>query len=92
MLEDMKVAMEVERPVRTRSDLEELPVVGPAFGVACDMQDFVWSNTQFVAKYVGCVPFLFAVSTMVGTINTVWSLKRSASVVLVTASTLLGTK
>ena len=40
LLEDMKIAMDVERPTRTRSDLEELLVIGNAFSVACDATDF----------------------------------------------------
>ena len=48
LLDDMKTAMEIERPIRTRSDLEELPVVGTAFSMACDFQDFVCFNTQLV--------------------------------------------
>ena len=88
LLDDMKTAMEIERPIRTRSDLEELPVVGPAFSMACDLHDFVWFNTQLVGKYAGTLPFLFALPTAVGTANSLWSLKRSAGTVLAMLSSL----
>ena len=88
LLDDMKTALEIERPVRTRSDLEELPVVGMAFSMACDLQDFVWFNTQLVGKYAGALPFLFALPTAVGTANSLWSLKRSASTVFAMLSSL----
>ena len=89
LLDDMKSAMEVERPIRTRSDLEELPVVGTAFSMMCDMQDFVWFNTQLVGKYAGTLPFLFALPTAVGTASSLWSLKRSTTAVFMAASSML---
>ena len=89
MLEDMKVAIEVECPVRTRSDLEGLPVVGPALGVACDKQDFVWFNSTMMGEYVGTVPFLVALPTTVGAVSSMWSLKRSATAVIFATSSML---
>ena len=89
LLDDMKSAMEVERPIRTRSDLEELPLVGTAFSMACDMQDFVWFNTQLVGKYAGTLPFLFALPAAVGTMSSLWSLKRSATAVVMAASSMM---
>ena len=88
LLDDMKTAMEIERPIRTRSDLEELPVVGTAFSMACDFQDCVWFNTQLVGKYAGTLPFLSALPTAVGTANSLWSLKRSATAVFTMMSSL----
>ena len=89
LLDDMKSAMEVERPIRTRSDLEELPLVGTVFSMMCDVQDFVWFNTQLVSKYAGTLPFLFAMPTAVGTMSSLWSLKRSATTVIAAVSSMM---
>ncbi len=69
-VEDMKVAMEVERPIRTRNDLEDLLVVGPAYVVF---------NTNFIKRYIGCLPLLCAVPSMVGVAQTFWGMKSSVS-------------
>ena len=89
LLDDMKSAMEVERPIRTRSDLEELPLVGTVFSMVCDVQDFVWFNTQLVCKYAGTLPSLFAMPTAVGTMSSLWSLKRSMTTVMAAVSSML---
>ena len=89
LLDDMKSAMEVERPIRTRSDLEELPLVGTVFSMMCDVQDFVWFNTQLVGKYAGTLPLLFAMPTAVGTMSSLWSLKRSATTVIAAVSSMM---
>ena len=86
---DMKEAMEFERPIRTRSDLEQLPVVGSAFSMACDLQDFVWFNSTMVGKYVGTIPFLVALPTTVGAVSSMWSLKKSATAVFFATSSML---
>ena len=86
---DMKEAMEFERPIRTRSDLEQLPVVGSAFSMACDLQDFVWFNSTMVGKYVGTIPFLVALPTTVGAVSSMWSLKKSATAVIFATSSML---
>ena len=89
LLDDMKSAMEVERPIRTRSDLEELPLVGTAFSMVCDFQDFVWFNTQLVSKYAGTLPFLFAMPTAVGTMSSLWSAKRAMTTAMAAMSSML---
>ena len=89
LLKNMKIAMDVERPTRTRGDLEELPVIGNAFSVACDATDCVSFNSQLIGKYVGTIPVLFAVPTIFGTLSSLWSMKRSASAVVLTATAFL---
>ena len=89
LLDDMKSAMEVERPIRTRSDLEELPLVGTVFSMMCDVQDFVWFNTQLVSKYAGTLPFLFAMPTAVGTMSSLWSAKRAMTTAMAALSSML---
>ena len=89
LLDDMKSAMEVERPIRTRSDLEELPLVGTVFSMVCDVQDFVWFNTQLVSKYAGTLPFLFAMPTAVGTMSSLWSAKRAMTTAMAALSSML---
>ena len=89
LLDDMKSAMEVERPIRTRSDLEELPLVGTVFSMVCDVQDFVWFNTQLVSKYAGTIPFLFAMPTAVGTMSSLWSAKRAMTTAMAALSSML---
>lgn len=63
LYQDMVAALEVERPVRTRSDLAEVPVVGPVFSFYCDFTDMAGLNFDFFRRYVGMVPVAVAVPT-----------------------------
>lgn len=63
LYEDMAVALEVERPVRARSDLAEVPVVGPAFPFYCDFTDMASLNFGLFRRYVGMIPVAVAVPT-----------------------------
>ena len=71
---DMEIALEVERPIRTRSDLADVPILGHAFQVACDLSDFVSFNGGLARKYVPAVPALLALPTCLGAISTLRNL------------------
>ena len=38
--EDTQVAWDVERPIQTRSDLAQIPLVGPIYQLFCDATDW----------------------------------------------------
>ena len=61
---DMEAALVVERPIRTRTDLAEIPLVGPIFSFYCDITDVIGLNFEFVRRYVGCVPIALAVPSV----------------------------
>ena len=44
LMEDMELALEMERLIRTRSDLVETALIGPVFHMFCDASDFVHFN------------------------------------------------
>ena len=67
---DMEIALEVERPVRTRSDLADIPILGHMFQVVCDLSDFISFNGGLARKYVPAVPALLALPTCLGAIST----------------------
>ena len=52
----MVLAAEVERPVRTRSDLAEIPIIGYPFQMVCDIKDAIWVNSQFMMRYAVWLP------------------------------------
>ena len=64
LLEDMELAWEAERPVRTRSDLAEIPILGGIFQVFCDASDFVSFNAGLARRYVPAIPALAAIPTV----------------------------
>ena len=67
---DMEIALELERPVRTRSDLVDIPILGHMFQVVCDLSDFISLNGGLARKYVPAVPALLALPTCLGVIST----------------------
>ena len=67
---DMEIALEVERPIRTRSDLAAVPILGHMFQAVCDLSDFVSFNGSLARKYVPAVPALLALPTCLGAIST----------------------
>ena len=67
---DMEIALEVERPVRTRGDLADIPILGHMFQVVCDLSDFISFNGGLARKYVPAVPALLALPTCLGAIST----------------------
>ena len=67
---DMEIALEVERPVRTRSDLVDIPILGHIFQVVCDLSDFISFNGGLARKYVPAVPAFLALPTSLGVIST----------------------
>ena len=60
LYDDMILAVEVERPIRTRSDLAEIPVIGYPFQMVCDIKDVIWVNSQFMMRYAVWIPALCA--------------------------------
>ena len=60
LYDDMVLAAEVERPVRTRSDLAETPIIGYPFQMVCVINDVIWVNSQFMMKYAVWLPALCA--------------------------------
>ena len=60
LYDDMVLAAEVERPVRTRSDLAEIPIIGYPFQMVCVINDVIWVNSQFMMKYAVWLPALCA--------------------------------
>ena len=60
LYDDMVLAAEVERPVRTRSDLAEIPIIGRPFQMVCDIKDVIWVNSQFMMRYAVWLPALCA--------------------------------
>ena len=60
LYDDMVLAAEVERPVRTRSDLAEIPIVGYPFQMVCGIKDVIWVNSQFMMRYAVWLPALCA--------------------------------
>ncbi len=74
MVEDMETALEVERPVRTRSELASIPVFGLIFQAVCDLSDFVSFNTGMAKKYVPVVPVVMAAPAVISTVSGLRSL------------------
>ena len=60
LYDDMVLAAEVERPVRTRSDLAEIPIIGYPFQMVCDIKPVIWVNSQFMMRYAVWLPALCA--------------------------------
>ena len=65
LYDDMVLAAEVERPVRTRSDLAEIPIIGHPFQMVCDIKDVIWVNSQFMMRYAVWLPVLCAAPSAV---------------------------
>ena len=60
LYDDMVLAAEVERPIRTRSDLAEIPIIGYPFQLVCDIKDVIGVNSQFMMRYAVWIPALCA--------------------------------
>ena len=71
---DMEIALEVERPIHTRSDLAAVPILGHVFQAVCDLSDFVFFNGGLARKYIPAVPALLALPTCLGAISTLRNL------------------
>lgn len=55
-LNGMHMAWELEAPLPTRSEYAEVPVVGRAFQLACDLGDVIRVNYGFLSKYAPSLP------------------------------------
>ena len=60
LYDDMVPAAEVERPIRTRSDLADIPIIGYPFQLVCDIKDVIGVNSQFMMRYAVWIPALCA--------------------------------
>ena len=60
LYDDMVLAAEVARPIRTRSDLAEIPIIGYPFQLVCDIKDVIGANSQFMMRYAVWIPALCA--------------------------------
>ena len=85
-VEDMETALEVERPVRTRSELAEVPFAGPIFQAACDAYDFAWFNGGLARKYIPAIPAVMAIPTILGAVSTVRSFLTLPSMLMALVS------
>ena len=74
----MSTALQVERPVRTRSDLADVPIIGPLFQYYCDLADLININTQFLKRYLVFIPVAFAVPGTVAGIKALMATKTLA--------------
>ena len=70
LYEDMDNALHWERPIRARSDLVNIPIIGRAFQAVCDASDFVHFNAGLAKDYAHWVP-------VAATLPTVWSFASS---------------
>ena len=73
LYEDMEAALHVERPIRTRSDLSNIPVIGRVFQSFCDASDFVYFNVGLAKDYIHWVPVAATLPTVVSFCSTVSS-------------------
>ena len=78
LYDDMVLAAEVERPVRTRSDLAEIPIIGYPFRMVCAVKDVIWVNSQFLMRYAVWLPALCAAPGAVVAIKTLLFTKTAA--------------
>ena len=78
LYDDMVLAAEVERPVRTRSDLAEIPIIGYPFQMVCDIKDVIWVNSQFMMRYAVWLPALCAAAGAVVAVKALLFTKTAA--------------
>ena len=86
----MEMALEAERPIRTRSDLAEIPIIGRFFQAYCDVSDFFSFNAGLAKDYLPLVPVVASVPSMYVLFSTV---RRAFSIptMLVAATSIIRT-
>ena len=63
--EDMQVAWDVERPIQTRSDLAQIPLIGPIYQLFCDATDWFEITFRMLKSCGICIPLMAAAPTAV---------------------------
>ena len=86
LFDDMELALEAERPIRTRSELSDTPIVGFLFQAVCDASDFVVFNGGLVRRYLPAVPAVLILPTALGAVSTVRSLMSLPTVMVALAT------
>ena len=88
LFDDMELALEAERPIRTRRELSETPLIGFFFQAVCDASDFVTFNGGLVRRYLPAVPAVLVLPTALGAVSTARSLMAlpTAMMALATAA------
>ena len=78
LYDGMVLAAGAERPVRTRSDLAEIPIIGYPFQLVCDIKDVISVNSQLLMRYAVWSPALCAASGVVVAVSAVLFTKTAA--------------
>ena len=82
MLADTQLAYDVERPVRTRSDLAEIPNVAWRFRPSCDIGDWIEITARVVGSYAVYVPLMVAAPCTAMATKRLISMKGSSASIM----------
>ena len=63
--DDMQVAWDVERPIQTRSELAQIPLVSPVYQLFCDATDWFEITSRTLKSRGICIPLMAAAPTAV---------------------------